>query len=116
MDLRQEIETNLGNQEAQILEEMIAQFKKTNTEDTSDFHTFVPTQGFVIKTKMISSTEYPKDTKVFVNLCFSTEIPRPPLVPKEEIIKAIQNDDASKYKVPLSLSKPRSDVDKSRFH
>jgi hypothetical protein len=71
------------------------------------------TKGFVIKTKIESSNDYPKDTKVFINLCYSLEIPKPPLCSKEEIIKAIQNDDSTKYKVPLSLSKPRSDIDKA---
>ena len=54
--------------------------------------------------------------KVFCNLCHSPSIPAPPLVSKEEIIKAIKNDDSSTYKVPLSLSKPRSDIAKGNFY
>jgi hypothetical protein len=50
--------------------------------------------------------------KIFCNLCHSPSIPAPPLVSKDEIVKAIKNDDASTYKVPLSLSKPRSDIAK----
>jgi hypothetical protein len=81
----------------------------------------IPTAGFVIKSRLLETKdEWKKDMKVFINICYSPQIPgrsqvlmvAPPLVSREEIIKAIQNDDSSKYKVPLSLSKPRSDVAK----
>jgi hypothetical protein len=111
-----EIQQNLGHLESQNIQDMIKEFQKTSTIDpttTTQFYAVLPLQGFVIKTKIKESKEYPKETKLFINLCYSPEIPQPPLVSKEEIIKAIQNDDSSKYKVPLSLSKPRSDLDKS---
>jgi hypothetical protein len=112
-DFYQEIQQNLGVSETKNIDEMIQQFQKVGTTSNFEFYNIQPLQGFVIKTKILESKEYPKDTKVFINLCYSPEIPQPPLVSKQEIIKAIQNDDSSTYKVPLSLSKPRSDIDKN---
>jgi hypothetical protein len=93
-----------------------------------------PIPGFVLKTLgrrqqpsesisgqerqlKISEEQLPIDKeeteiKVFVNVCHSPYIPSPPLASDEEIQQALLNQDNSKYRVPLSLSPPRSDVDK----
>lgn len=52
--------------------------------------------------------------KVFINICHSPEIPAPPLCSKKEIEKAIKAEDNSIYKVPLSLSPCRTDLDKTK--
>ncbi|KAJ8326314.1 hypothetical protein QVD99_003421 [Batrachochytrium dendrobatidis] len=69
--------------------------------------------GFVFKTKTLEATDdYPLDMKVFVNICHSSEIPQPPPISDEELKNVVANMDSSSYRIPLSLSSPRSDIDK----
>ena len=100
------------------LYDLISGFSAKLMDEKQELPTpIIPEAGFVIKTKLQEEKEpdWPKGMKIFCNLCHSASIPAPPLVAREEIVKAIQNDDSSTYKVPLSLSKPRSDMAKGLF-
>jgi PIH1 N-terminal domain len=78
-------------------------------------HSVLPLPGYVVKTKLEEAYEdYPAGMKVFINICHSPEIPAPPLCSKAEIQKAIKADDTTTYRVPLSLSPCRTDMDKSK--
>jgi len=73
-----------------------------------------PEPGFVIKTHNKKTVEgYSEGLKVFINICHNGKVPPPPIATDEEIRKAIEAEDNSSYKVPLSLSVPRTDLDKA---
>ena len=75
-----------------------------------------PLPGFTVKSKLVEAYgDYPKDIKVFMNICHSPLVPAPPDVPDEDIRRAIHSEDNSSYKVPLSLSSPKTDVDRGRY-
>lgn len=67
-----------------------------------------PTPGLCIKTKNV------KNEKVFINLCKIQEIPPPPPLSEQELCDIISKDDYSNpYKVPMSISAPRKEEDKT---
>lgn len=68
----------------------------------------------VIKTTILKGTEdYPEGLKVFINLTHSSIIPEPETWDQSEILKAINGNPETKFCIPLSLSEPRADRDKS---
>ncbi|XP_065919854.1 PIH1 domain-containing protein 1-like [Dysidea avara] len=66
-----------------------------------------PTPGFCLKTKMSN------DEKVFINVCHSEELPEPPDISDEELIKITESQDPSRFRVPISLGEPHAEVDHS---
>ena len=66
-----------------------------------------PTPGFCLKTKMRD------DEKVFINVCHSEELPAPPDISDEELIKITESQDPSRFRVPISLGEPHAEVDHS---
>ncbi|KAI8904634.1 PIH1 family [Powellomyces hirtus] len=74
----------------------------------------IPEPGFVVKTQNRKKVEnWPVGLKVFINVCHSPNVPAPPLATNDEIRKALNAEDNAAYKVPLSLSSPKPDRDKS---
>ncbi|KAJ3147116.1 PIH1 domain-containing protein 1 [Geranomyces michiganensis] len=74
----------------------------------------VPEPGFVVKTHNLETVgDWPVGLKVFINVCQSPHVPSPPLATDEEIRAALNAEDNAAYKVPLSLSSPKADRDKS---
>ncbi|KAI9342191.1 pre-RNA processing PIH1/Nop17-domain-containing protein [Zopfochytrium polystomum] len=77
-----------------------------------------PHPWHVLKTRLKTTcADWPAGLKVFVNLCRSPDVPPPPIVAPKDVWAAIGNDASDSgggggYKVPLSLSGPRSDRDK----
>ncbi|KAJ3000100.1 PIH1 domain-containing protein 1 [Globomyces sp. JEL0801] len=109
MDLRETLRQEAMDDDPQ-LNKLLQEFSKKKQNSPEPI---LPTKGFVIKTKLVKATEtFAINTKVFINLCHSPEIPAPPLLSRIEISKAIQNGDNQTYKVPMSLSQPRTDLDK----
>ena len=51
--------------------------------------------------------------KVFINICHTSEIPAPKDISESELHKLIENQNATDFKVPLSVTKPRIGQDKS---
>ncbi|KAJ1343251.1 hypothetical protein BSLG_002277 [Batrachochytrium salamandrivorans] len=79
----------------------------------SDFIDIDTLPGFVFKTKTLQATDdYPLNMKVFVNICHSPEVPQPPPISDVDLRNLVANMDSSTYRIPLSLSPPRSDLDK----
>ena len=73
--------------------------------------TVLPCPGFVLKTYILEPHDKSK-SKLFVNICEHEFIPPPPLTTDEELMKAINAGDNSIYRVPLSLSSLKEDLDK----
>ncbi|KAJ3260665.1 hypothetical protein HK103_000297 [Boothiomyces macroporosus] len=91
-----------------VIDNLVSSFNK-QIEPTTPV---LPQKGFVLKTQTMEESNYPSQTKVFINVCYSDEIPSPPLLPQDQILKLIADQDNSKYRVPMSCSKARNDVDK----
>lgn len=76
-----------------------------------DFNTVnvQPHAGFVCKTQVVSSTnkKYKKGTIVYINICYASAIPAPPIASEKEIQKALNAEADSSYKVPLSMGLER---------
>ncbi|KAJ3245929.1 PIH1 domain-containing protein 1 [Chytriomyces hyalinus] len=87
---------------------------KLSSVPVSDMVQITPKPGLVIKTHLAKRKEdYPEGMKVFINLCHSTEIPPPPTMDYEEVSRAMLESDNVSFKVPLSLSAPKTDKDKA---
>ncbi|ORZ41423.1 pre-RNA processing PIH1/Nop17-domain-containing protein [Catenaria anguillulae PL171] len=83
-----------------------------------DAQEIVPMKGYVIKTSLAkSSPVYPSGMKVFVNVTHSPYVPAPPVATDEEIKRAIadapSNNKKPAWRVPMSLSDVRDDLDKA---
>ncbi|KAI7815978.1 pre-RNA processing PIH1/Nop17-domain-containing protein [Gamsiella multidivaricata] len=77
-----------------------------------------PIAGLVIQTKTAKQchnvpmdnpklTAFPKDTDVFINICYSDQMPKPTAASEAEIKKAIIAEKGAVYQVPFSISQPR---------
>lgn len=51
--------------------------------------------------------------KFFINICHTNEIPGPKDISESELHKLIETQNATEFKVPLSVTKPRKGKDKS---
>ncbi|XP_073517769.1 PIH1 domain-containing protein 1-like [Phyllobates terribilis] len=66
-----------------------------------------PQPGFCIKTRTS------KNTKIFINICKSNQIPAAPDLTEQELVSILESDDPSGYRVPMSLGEPHVEVDNS---
>ncbi|KAF9303520.1 PIH1 domain-containing protein 1 [Mortierella antarctica] len=76
-----------------------------------------PVAGFVLQTTTTKESSkvpigtktivFPKDTQVFVNICSSSQLPKPTVATEAEIQKAINAEEGATYQVPFQLSPPR---------
>lgn len=66
-----------------------------------------PHPGFCVKTK-----ENGTNTKVFVNICTTDAIPAPKDISEAELQKFIELEDASGFRVPMSIGEIRTEKDK----
>ncbi|KAJ3027054.1 UNVERIFIED_CONTAM: hypothetical protein HDU68_004590 [Siphonaria sp. JEL0065] len=100
---------------ASVLAALTTGKKEGSTGPTSDQMMQIrPSPGFVIKTHLAARKEdWPEGMKVFINLCHSADIPPPPTMDYEEVARAMLESDNVSFKVPLSLSAPRTDKDKA---
>ncbi|RKO94328.1 PIH1 family, partial [Blyttiomyces helicus] len=100
------------------MQRLLGEFNRRVAAEQNDPTTapseILPEPGYVVKTFTESKVgDWPAGMKVFVNICHSPLIPPPPLVSDEELRRALNAEDNATYKVPLSLSPPRPDRDKS---
>ncbi|KAM3822504.1 PIH1 domain-containing protein 1 isoform 1-T2 [Vipera latastei] len=66
-----------------------------------------PLPGFCLKTHTSSGE------KIFVNVCRSQHLPSPPDLTNEELACLIESENASTFRIPMSLGEPHAEVDKS---
>ncbi|XP_063157227.1 PIH1 domain-containing protein 1 isoform X2 [Candoia aspera] len=66
-----------------------------------------PLPGFCLKTHTSSGE------KIFVNVCRSPHIPSPPDLTNEELACLIESENASTFRIPMSLGEPHVEMDKS---
>ncbi|XP_054766716.2 PIH1 domain-containing protein 1-like [Lytechinus pictus] len=80
-----------------------------STPDPSqaEVNVVTPEPGVCIKTKDNSGK------KVFVNLCKTREMPAPQDITDSELVKLLDSDEISDYRVPLSIGEPHAEIDNS---
>lgn len=64
--------------------------------------------GICIKTFKVGSKK-----KFFINICHTSEIPAPKDITESELHKLLDSQNATEFKVPLSVTKPREGKDKA---
>lgn len=117
--------------EAALYAALLQQLASSNLDDQQKLMSALPDSteirplpGFVIKTltgpplsddSTTEPSKFPADCKIFINICHSPHLPSPPMATDEEIQQALEEQDNSRYRVPLSLSPPREDTDKGNI-
>ncbi|ESO93320.1 hypothetical protein LOTGIDRAFT_216148 [Lottia gigantea] len=71
------------------------------------FSTVIPSPGFCVKLKN------KKDEKFFVNICTADNVPSPPDITDDELIKILESDDPTQFRIPMSIGAPHAELDKS---
>ncbi|KAK7492986.1 hypothetical protein BaRGS_00015716 [Batillaria attramentaria] len=67
----------------------------------------VPNPGFCVKLKMGDGE------KVFLNICHSENVPRPTDLTDAELLKVLESDDLTQFRIPMSIGEPHAEMDKS---
>ena len=47
------------------------------------------------------------------NVCFTFQLPNAQDISDEELLRLVESDDPSGYRVPMSLGEPHAEIDKS---
>lgn len=87
-------------------------FKESQENTKAPFKMVKPYPGLCLKTYKLDSSKN-KSEKFFINICHTKEIPAPKDISESELHKLIESANATDFKVPLSVTKPRSGKDKS---
>ncbi|XP_060111418.1 PIH1 domain-containing protein 1 [Heteronotia binoei] len=66
-----------------------------------------PLPGFCLKTHTNAGE------KIFINICRSSDVPPPPNLTNEELECLIESENASTFRIPMSLGEPHAEVDNS---
>lgn len=72
-----------------------------------------PRPGFVVKTRILDSSKpfkYGVNTKVFINICYDAQVPKPPIDFDPAVVFPLIID--NKWEIPLIVSQEKSDKDK----
>ncbi|XP_068632730.1 PIH1 domain-containing protein 1-like [Battus philenor] len=82
--------------------------KLFSSVDTVPSKLVKPKPGFCVKT-----FTKPENKKIFVNICITEAIPCPRDVTNQELMKILNSEDPSSYRVPMSIGEGRTELDKS---
>ncbi|KAL4233162.1 PIH1 domain-containing protein 1 [Mactra antiquata] len=67
----------------------------------------VPTPGFCLKTKNS------KNEKIFINLCTAEHVPPPQDLSDDDLLKLLESEDPTGFRIPMSIGEPHAEIDKS---
>jgi len=102
------LEKNLRFVKNEIDEQLNELFTESQQQSRAPFKMVRPYPGLCLKTFKNGTKE-----KFFINVCHTSEIPAPRDITESELHKLIEKQNASNFKVPLSVTKPRIGKDKS---
>jgi len=103
------LEKNLRFVKNEIDEQLTELFTESQQQSSrAPFKMVKPYPGICIKTFKVGSKE-----KFFINICHTNDIPAPKDITESELHKLIESQNASTFKVALSVTKPREGKDKS---
>ncbi|KAK7107474.1 PIH1 domain-containing protein 1-like [Littorina saxatilis] len=66
-----------------------------------------PSPGFCVKLKTKSGE------KVFINVCHSDMVPPTRDISDDELLKVLESDDMTQFRIPMCIGEPHAEVDKS---
>lgn len=75
-------------------------------EQLSKFHSVLPKPGFCLKTKTDAGD------KVFINVCQGANMPAPKDISDKELLRLLEAEDPSGFRIPMSLGEPHAELDK----
>jgi len=104
------LEKNLRFVKNEIDDQLNEMFAESQQQSPAPFKMVKPYPGICLKTFKTGKKE-----KFFINICHTKEIPAPKDITESELHKLIEQQNASNFKVPLSVTKPRLGKDKSGF-
>ena len=93
------------NFEDEFYQKLLLEERKKLENVSPDRHEFVPVPGFVMKLRDS------KEEKVFINVCTSEKIPAAKEVSEKELVRVLESEDPTQYRVPMSLGEPHVEVD-----
>lgn len=93
---------NAGNDK----EGLNAQSEQEKSSDGVPYITITPTPGICLKTKTDGGD------KVFINVCHSENVPDPRDLTDDELLKVLESEDPSQYRIPMSIGEPHAEMDK----
>lgn len=67
----------------------------------------VPKPGFCVKLKMSNGE------KVFINVCHSENVPLAKDLTEDELLKVLESDDFTQFRIPMSIGDAHAEMDKS---
>lgn len=79
----------------------------SDTTEPSSFVQVVPKPGFCIKTKD------DKNEKIFLNICHAENVPEPKELSEDDLLKLLESEEPTGYRVPMSLGEPHAELDKN---
>lgn len=77
------------------------------TADGVPYVILTPHPGFCVKLKNKSGE------KVFINICHSDMVPPTREITDSELLKILESDDLTQFRIPMCIGEPRAEVDKS---
>ncbi|KAI8791638.1 PIH1 domain-containing protein 1 [Biomphalaria glabrata] len=66
-----------------------------------------PCPGMCMKTRTVNGE------KVFINICYSENVPEPKDLTDDELLKVLESEDPTKFRIPMSIGEPHAELDKS---
>ncbi|KAH9525176.1 PIH1 domain-containing protein 1 [Bulinus truncatus] len=66
-----------------------------------------PNPGMCMKTRTVNGE------KVFINICYSENVPEPKDLTDDELLKVLESEDPTKFRIPMSIGEPHAELDKS---
>jgi len=81
-------------------------FKEPKSSDGVPYITITPVPVFCMKTRTDDGS------KVFINLCSSENVPEPKDLTDDELIKVLESEDPTQFRIPMSIGEPHAEMDK----
>ncbi|KAM4634851.1 PIH1 domain-containing protein 1 isoform 3-T3 [Polymixia lowei] len=95
-------------QQEDLYQQLLLQTVGKMQSENHDSKVIRPQPGMCVKT-----VTQPDKQKVFINVCQSTSVPRPPELSRDELVELLQSEDPTGYRVPMSLGEPHVEADNS---
>ncbi|XP_051743863.1 PIH1 domain-containing protein 1 isoform X1 [Ctenopharyngodon idella] len=95
-------------QQEELYQQLLLQTMGKMQNDSPPSKVIRPQPGMCVKTSSVSDKQ-----KVFLNICQSQAVPPPPHLSQEALVKLLESEDPTSYRVPMSLGEPHTEVDNS---
>ncbi|CAL1544707.1 unnamed protein product [Lymnaea stagnalis] len=73
----------------------------------------IPTVSIKPKAGMCMKTRTESGDKVFINICHSENVPEPKDLTDDELLKVLESEDPTQFRIPMSIGEPHAEIDKS---